>query len=183
MSETDRQTSPAQAPGGEPAEDPVELADAPPEGAVEPGGADADLVRERDEYLELAKRTRADFENYRKRAAREATEAERRGRSGLAKALVPSLDSLELALASAEAAPEGLAQGVELVYRELREALARVGVEAYDPTGESFDPAWHEAVATLPADGAQPGTVVETLAKGYRLGDQVLRAAKVVVGE
>ncbi len=84
---------------------------------------------------------------------------------------------------SAEAAPEGLAHGVELVYRELREALAHAGVEAYDPTGEGFDPAWHEAVTTRPADGAEPGTVVETLAQGYRLDDQVLRAAKVVVGE
>ncbi|MEO8092372.1 MAG: nucleotide exchange factor GrpE [bacterium] len=139
--------------------------------------------RERDEYLELARRARADFDNYRKRAARDAAEAERRGRSVLAKALLPSLDNLERALNSAEAAAEGLTQGVELVYRELREALARAGVEAYDPAGESFDPAWHEAVTTRAADGAQPGTVVETLAKGYRLDDQVLRAAKVVVGE
>ena len=130
-----------------------------------------------------ARRARADFDNYRKRAAREASEAERRGRSGLAKALLPSLDNLELAMESAEAAPEGLAHGVELVFRELREALAHAGVEAYDPTGESFDPAWHDAVTTRSDDGAEPGTVVETLAKGYRLDDQVLRAAKVVVGE
>ena len=74
-------------------------------------------------------------------------------------------------------------QGVELVHRELSEALAKAGVEAYDPAGEAFDAAWHEAVATRPADGSEPGTVVETLAKGYRIDDQVLRAAKVVVGE
>jgi molecular chaperone GrpE len=142
-----------------------------------------DTKRERDEYLELAQRARADFENYRKRAAREATDAERRGRSSLAKALVPSLDNLERALGSAEGAGEGLVQGVELVYRELSEALAKAGVEAYDPSGEAFDAALHEAVATRPADGSEPGTVVETLAKGYRIDDQVLRAAKVVVGE
>jgi len=147
-----------------------------------------DTKRERDEYLELAKRARADFENYRKRAAREATDAEQRGRSKLAGDLVPTLDNLERALQAAgvtaeDAAPEGLERGVALVYRELRDALARAGVEAYDPAGERFDPAWHEAIATQPGDGAEPGTILETLDKGYRLGDQVLRAAKVVVSE
>ncbi len=143
----------------------------------------ADTKRERDEYLELAQRARADFENYRKRAAREATEAERRGRIAVARELVPALDNLERAVASARSAPDALAEGIELVLRELRGGLERSGVEAYDPAGESFDPAWHEAVATRPSEGAEPGTVVETLDKGYRLDGQVLRAAKVIVGE
>lgn len=160
-----------------------------------------DTKRERDEYLELAQRARADFENYRKRAARDATEAERRGRVAVARELVPALDNLERALRSvgidpdaqngdAAAAPteevserDALARGVELVYRDLRGGLARSGVEAYDPAGERFDPALHEAVATRPADGAQAGTVIETLDKGYRLDGHLLRAAKVVVGE
>ena len=159
-------------------------------------------MRERDEYLELARRARADFENYRKRAVRDAADAERRGRSELARSLLPSLDNLERALRSAGIDPDGgpvggdgeppseevsaqqaLAHGVGLVHRELQEALTRAGVEAYDPSGEAFDPSWHEAVATRPADGAAPGTIVETVEKGYRLGEQVLRAAKVVVGE
>jgi molecular chaperone GrpE len=160
--------------------------------------------RERDEYLGLAKRARADFENYRKRAAREASDAERRGRIAVARDLVPALDNLERALLSAGIDPgladggaaaarqspteevsgrDALARGVELVYRELRDALARAGVESYDPVGEAFDPAWHEAVATRPADGATAGTVIETLDKGYRLDGQVLRAAKVIVAE
>jgi molecular chaperone GrpE len=161
-----------------------------------------DTKRERDEYLELARRARADFENYRKRAAGEAADAERRGRSDLAKSLIPSLDNLERALRAAGIDPDAaatsgdgepvseevsaqqaLAHGVGLVHRELREALTRAGVEAYDPAGQAFDPSWHEAVATRPADGAAPGTVLETLEKGYRLDDRVLRAAKVVVGE
>ena len=160
-----------------------------------------DTKRERDEYLELARRARADFENYRKRAARDAEDAERRGRSTLARSLVPSLDNLERALRSAgidpdagAAGPAGeapseevsaqqaLAQGVALVHRELAEALSRAGVEPYDPAGDAFDPAWHEAVATRPADG-KAGTILETIEKGYRLDGQVLRAAKVVVGE
>jgi molecular chaperone GrpE len=156
----------------------------------------AETKRERDEYLELARRARADFENYRKRAARDATEAERRGRSSLARELVPALDNLERALRAAgvdpDANPEdaaddgnggGLSHGVGLVLRDLRATLERAGVESYDPTGERFDPSWHEALATRPADGAEPGIVLETVEKGYRLDGNVLRAARVIVSE
>ncbi len=81
-------------------------------------------------------------------------------------------------------AREALARGVALVYGELRGALERAGVESYDPTGEKFDPAMSEALATRATeDGVEPGTVVETLEKGYRLDGQVLRAARVVVSE
>ena len=161
----------------------------------------ADTKRERDEYLELAQRARADFENYRKRAAADVSAAERRGRAALAKDLVPSLDNLERALRSAGielgsnppatdgpaseevSAREALARGVELVYRELSGALERSGVESYDPAGEPFDPAVHEAVATRAAEGTDQGTVLETVDKGYRLDGQVLRAARVIVAE
>jgi len=146
--------------------------------------------RQRDEYLELAQRTKADFENYRKRAARDAAEAELRGRSALARELVPVLDNLERALLAAGVDPQGtdadgeaLAQGVLLVYRDLRSTVERAGVETYDPAGERFDPQWHEALSTRPGDGADPGTVVETVEKGYRLGDQILRPARVIVSE
>jgi molecular chaperone GrpE len=157
----------------------------------------AETKRERDEYLELARRARADFENYRKRAAREAAEAERRGRSALARELVPVLDNLERALRAAGIDPDsepaegeegggnggGLSHGVRLVFRELRATLERAGVEAYDPTGEKFDPSWHEALATRAADGAEAGTILETVEKGYRLDGNVLRAARVIVSE
>jgi molecular chaperone GrpE len=153
--------------------------------------------KERDEYLELARRTKADFENYRRRAARDAEEAERRGRSGLVRDLVPVLDNLERALSSAGIDPDapdagedessgdggGLAHGVLLVYRDLRRSLERAGVEAYDPAGERFDPSWHEALATRPEEGTESGIVVETVEKGYRLDGQVIRAARVIVSE
>jgi len=150
--------------------------------------------RERDEYLELARRTKADFENYRRRMAAEAEAAALRGKSELAGSLVGVIDNLERALAAAEidaaaarggeAGAEGpLEQGVVLTYRELSEVLARAGVEPYDPAGERFDPAWHEALQTRAADGIEPGTVVEVLQKGYRLDGQVIRAARVVVSE
>lgn len=150
-----------------------------------------DLKRERDQYLDLAQRARADFENYRKRAARDSQEAERRGKAGLARELVPVLDNLERALRAAGIDPDvddpaeedggGLAHGVRLVFRDLRSTLERAGVETYDPLGKRFDPAWHEALASRVEEGAEPGIVLETVEKGYRLDGQVLRAARVIV--
>jgi molecular chaperone GrpE len=149
-----------------------------------------EIQRERDEYLELAQRTKADFENYRKRVAGEATSAQHRGKAELAAELVPVLDNLERALLSAGIDPVGelpvdgaLEQGIVLTYRDLRETLERAGVEAYDPSGEKFDPELHEAISTRPADDAEPGTVVDVAQKGYRIDGQVIRAARVVVGE
>jgi molecular chaperone GrpE len=142
----------------------------------------ADVTRERDEYLDLAKRTKADFENYRKRAAKEAQEAERRGKASLARQLVPVLDNLERALLAADEESE-LARGVALVRDELEETLKRAGIEAYDPLGERFDPSWHEALSTQAAAGTESGIVLETLERGYRLDGQVLRPARVVVSE
>ena len=159
-----------------------------------------DVKRERDEYLELAQRAKADFENYRKRASRDSAEAEKRGKAGLARDLVPSIDNLERALRSTGIGPAGeatadavseevsaqeaLARGVQLVHSELQAALARAGVESFDPTGEKFDPSVHEAISTHPGDdGVEAGTVVETLERGYRLDSQVLRPARVIVSE
>jgi molecular chaperone GrpE len=152
-----------------------------------------DTQRERDEYLELAKRTRADFENYRRRAAEEVREAERRGKTSLARELIPSLDNLERALRGIDPDSDddgegngdggGLAHGVRLVYREIRSTLERAGVETYDPTGERFDPRWHEALATRAQEGSEAGVVLETVEKGYRLDGQVLRPARVVVSQ
>jgi len=141
--------------------------------------------RERDEYLELAQRTRADFDNYRKRVAKEAAAAVERGQAEFARGLVPVLDNLERALkaASEEPGADALKKGVTLVRDELRAALERAGVEAYDPKGEPFDPSWHEAISTQPAEGKPAGTVLETLDRGYRLDGQVLRPARVVVSE
>src|SRR6188472_3985272 len=105
----------------------------------------ADTQRERDEYLDLAKRTKADFENFRKRMVAETAAAGARGKADLIREVVPVLDDLERALEAAGLDPEGdspdgLAHGVLLVFRSLREALTRNGVEAVDPKGEKFDP-------------------------------------------
>jgi molecular chaperone GrpE len=137
-----------------------------------------------DEYLELAQRTRADFENYRKRAAREAAAAQERGVVKLVKELLPAVDNLDRALeavtSNGESADE-LVSGIKLVHAEVIAALNRAGVELYSPGGERFDPTRHEAVAQHPVEGAEPGTVVEVYQRGCRLGDSVIRPARVLV--
>jgi molecular chaperone GrpE len=145
----------------------------------------SEAKRERDEYLELAQRTKADFENYRKRVTKETSEALARGKADLARQLLPALDNLERALAAGQdqLAHEALVKGVAMVRDELHGRLESAGVEAFDPTGEKFDPQLHEALSTRPDQGAEPGVVLETVEKGYRLNGQVLRAAKVVVSQ
>jgi len=151
-----------------------------------PGVADDDdpaakLERERDEYLDLAKRAQADFENYRKRAVKEAVAAGQRAKSGLVRELLPVVDNLERALASAEDGEKHLAEGVRLVHSELIAVLERNGVEQFDPKGEAFDPSYHEALSTRSEDGAGPGVVLDVVEKGYRSNGTVLRPARVVV--
>jgi len=148
-----------------------------------------------DEYLELAQRTRADFENYRKRAAREAAAAQERGIAKLAKELLPAVDNLDRALEAAQsagardggqAAAQGngtstLASGIKLVHDDVIAALARAGIERFSPEGERFDPQQHEAIAQYPVEGQESGTVIEVYQRGYRLGEVVIRPARVVV--
>jgi molecular chaperone GrpE len=161
------------------------------EGTVEEDGAgqpeapaESDLdkaVRERGEYLALAQRTQADFENFRKRATRDTAAAGERARSGVVKELLPVVDNLERALASAGSEEAHLADGVRLVHSELLGVLGRNGVEQYDPTGQKFDPAEHEALTVRPQEGTAAGVVLDVVEKGYRAGEAVLRPARVVV--
>ncbi|HEX6205307.1 MAG TPA: nucleotide exchange factor GrpE [Solirubrobacterales bacterium] len=140
----------------------------------------ADAQKEKEEYLELARRTKADFENFRKRVAADLEAAQVRGKVAVAREVIDAVDNLERAL---EAAGEGesLAAGVEMVLGGLRETLGRNGVEVVDPKGEKFDPTRHEALSTQPVEDAESGTVVEVLQKGYVLGEQLVRPARVVV--
>jgi molecular chaperone GrpE len=181
---------------------PTASADAPSEDEDHERKLERDLeqltakAEKADEYLELAQRTRADFENYRKRAAREAAVAQERGITKLAKELLPAVDNLDRAVeAAAQANVSGdgqaaatqdngtatLVSGIRLVYEDVIAALARAGIERFSPEGERFDPQLHEAVAQVPVEGAESGTVVEVYQRGYRLGDVVIRPARVVV--
>ena len=141
----------------------------------------ADAHKEKEEYLELARRTKADFENFRKRAAQQAQEAQLRGKIDVAREVIDAVDNLERALEAADGDGHALRDGVEMVLGGLRETLKRNGVEPVDPKGEKFDPTLHEALSTQPVEGAESGVVVEVLQKGYALGDQLVRPARVVV--
>ena len=143
----------------------------------------AALTAERDEYLELAQRVQADFENYRKRAAREQERLIAHAHERLVRELLPILDDLERTLEAAERHEEAkLVEGVKLVEQSLRRALAKEGLAEIDAEG-AFDPHVHEALLTKPGNDAEPGTVLEVVQRGYRVGDRVVRPAKVIVAE
>jgi molecular chaperone GrpE len=154
-----------------------------PSGEEDPANEEERIVEQPEEsgedYLALAQRIQADFENYRKRAAREAAAAGERAKSGLVRELLPIVDNLERALASAEEGEQHLAEGVRLVHSELIAVLERNGIEQFDPSGEKFDPAEHEALSVR--DEGESGLVVDVVEKGYRSNGTILRPARVVV--
>jgi len=161
-------------------------AEATPEDAIEEDLEEITArAKKADEYLALAQRTKADFENYRKRAARETAAAQERGVAKLAKELLPAVDNLDRALEAAQHDGDNgastLVSGIKLVHADVLSALSRAGIERFEPTGEQFDPQRHEAIAQQPVEGAQSGTIVEVYQRGYRLGDFVIRPARVVV--
>ena len=147
---------------------------------AEPEEQLAALEAERDEYLNDLKRVAAEFENYRKRVTRDQASLVARAHERLVKELLPVLDDLERALAAAEEHEEAkLEEGVQLVHRELKAALDREGLAEIETDGV-FDPHVHEALLSQPSE-AEEGSVLEVLQKGYKLGDRVLRPARVVV--
>jgi len=153
-------------------------ADAPP--ASEAKQAEEAVQDDAAKFLALAQRTQADFENYRKRMARENAAAVDRGVGKLAKELLPALDHLELALKASEG-HEDVVKGFALVRDEIVNALGRVGIQPFAPQGEPFDPNEHEAMASQPSEDAESGTVLEVYQQGYRINGAVLRPARVVV--
>ena len=140
------------------------------------------LEKERDEYLNDLRRVAADFDNYRKRTARDQESLVARAHERLVKELLPVLDDLERALeAAAEHEEARLEEGVRLVHRELRDALAKEGLVEIE-TNSRFDPHVHEALLSQPSE-QDDGAILEVIQKGYRLGDRVLRPARVVISE
>jgi molecular chaperone GrpE len=140
------------------------------------------LEKERDERIDDLKRVAADFDNYRKRVARDQQSLAARAHERLVKELLPVLDDLERALYAAEEHEEAkLEEGVRLVHRELQGALAKEGLEEIETNGY-FDPHVHEALLSQPSEH-EDGAILEVLQKGYRLGDRVLRPARVVVSQ
>ena len=182
---------PKVAPGTDPSE----------EGSVPRASPDvAELEQERDDYLDALQRLKAEFDNFRKRTAREHEAMSARANEALLRELLPILDDLERALGAAEEhsarsdsgqSPEArtrtpgeakLEEGVRLVQRALADTARKHGLEEIETNG-AFDPHVHEALLAQPAEDAESGAVLQVLQKGYRLGDRVLRPARVVVAE
>lgn len=169
----------------------------PPPASPEAGGGDvaeeavleedldelAAALAARDEYKDLALRAKADFENYRKRADKRVAETRGVAVAGVIRELLPVVDNLDRAVDAAAGGSDGesFAEGVRLVHADLHGVLERLGLTALDPTGEQFDPNFHEAISQAPAEGQAPGTILEVVQKGFQLGDVVVRPARVVV--
>lgn len=135
---------------------------------------------------DLYLRSRADLDNYRKRAQREREDVVRFGQENLLRELLPVIDNLERAVSHARDETkegESLLAGVELTLTQLRKTLERAGVQAFNATGEPFDPSRHEAMGQLESADQKPNTVVQELQKGYLLNDRLLRPALVMVAK
>ena len=141
----------------------------------------AEVERERDDHLDHLKRVAAEFDNYRKRVARDQQSLAARAHERLVKELLPVLDDLERALQACDSERESVEDGVRLVHRELEKTLAKEGLAEIETNGH-FNPHVHEALLSQPS-AQEEGAILEVLQKGYRLGDRVLRPARVVVSQ
>jgi molecular chaperone GrpE len=141
--------------------------------------------QQRDEFRDLARQTRADFENYQKRAQRDLAVERRFAQMPLAGDLLPALDNLERAIAAASQGGDSgsLVQGVKMVQSQLLDVLRRHGVTRTEAQGQPFDPNLHQAVMQQPTADYPPNTVVQVLEPGYQFHDRVLRPARVIVSK
>lgn len=145
------------------------------------------LAAKAQEHYDQLLRTTADFENFKKRVARERQEAVRYANEALLQKLIPILDNFDMAISAAASAKEGPAQslqtGVNMILSQMRNALTEAGLEEIDATGKAFDPNFHEAVSQQETDEAPEGRVIQQLRRGYKLRDRLLRPATVVVSK
>lgn len=178
----------------------VELEKQPEPGGAEPlvpveagtvTGEQLEGLKERaakaDENWERLLRTTADFDNYKKRAAREKQEAVKFANESLLQKLVPALDTFDMALAAAQnsgtEAAQSLQTGIAMVFQQLKSALAEAGLEEVDAAGKPFDPNLHEAVSQQETADVPEGQVLQQLRKGYKLRERLLRPATVIVAK
>ena len=136
-----------------------------------------------DQFQDQFLRAKAEVENVRRRGQEDVAKAYKFAIESFAEALVPVADSLEKALQSDDAAPDAMRQGVELTLKQLLAAFAKGNLKEIDPAGQKFDPHFHQAIATVPAEGVPPNHVVSVLQKGWTIADRVLRPALVTVAQ
>jgi len=145
----------------------------------------AELARQRDEFYDRLLRTTAEFDNYRKRTDRERQQFAEAAAADLIKDLLPMVDDLERAMKAdaGGADTDSVRRGVELIHKQLLETLRKRGVTPIESLGADFDPHFHQAVLYEPAVGRRDGEVIEEFARGYTLGDRLLRPAMVKVAK
>lgn len=142
------------------------------------------LQQERDDLQDRLLRSAAEFDNYRKRTDRERRELSDAVAADLIRDLLPVIDDMERALAaSSPTGDPALRSGVELIHRQLLDAIRRRGAEPLNVVGETFDPSWHEALASEPAGDRRDGEIVEEIRRGYRMGSRLIRPALVKVAK
>ena len=146
------------------------------------GGELDKLKAERDSLLDRLARAQAEFENARRRASKEQQDFRDYAAADTIKPLLPVLDSFERAL-QVKSEPADFRSGVELIYKQLQDALAKVGVKAIPAKGEQFDPHVHEAIEMVETSDAADHEVIEELQRGYRIKDRLLRPAMVKVAK
>lgn len=156
--------------------------------AAAPGIAETyeKALAEKQELYDRLLRKQAELDNFRKRTQREKEDLRQHAAEDLIRSLLPTLDGFERALHHRDATvPDAFYQGLELIYRELREVLGRAGLAAIDTAGQIFDPHLHQAVETVQAPGRREHEIVEELQRGYKLRNKLLRPAivKVAVGD
>ena len=155
-----------------------------PRGAVAAADSELEKVRaERNDLFDRLARLQAEFDNYRKRAAKENADFRDFAVSDAARALLPVIDSFTLALKNAAAKPEDLRKGVELIFKQLQDVLQKLNVERIPAQGEPFDPRVHEAIEMVESDAAPDHHVLEELQPGYRIKGRLLRPAMVRVAK
>jgi molecular chaperone GrpE len=169
--------------GSEAATDTDEVRPATEAAASEKTAATSDAERRRDEYYDLLLRTRAEFDNYRKRVERERQDLASAAAADLLRDLLPLVDDFERALSVEADSSDAYRKGVELIHQKLVDLLARRGVRPIEAVGADFDPHVHQAVMHEPVEGRREGEVVEELRRGYKLGDRLLRPAMVKVAK
>ncbi len=188
MSKPGDHDQPGEPAGGESNESATGVPEAAHEGAE--AGDERDLqaeleeaLREKDQFRALLQRTQADFVNFRKRAETQQDEARSAARRALISRFLEVMDSLEAALKedAISGVDERWVEGVRAIRRSFESVLASEGVEAFESIGERFDPRMHEAVTRMPAVGLEPDTVIDVVRTGYKINDEVLRPAMVVV--
>jgi molecular chaperone GrpE len=182
----ENQTSENELPAADPADgfDEKSVSGSDPQGSAAVAGGELEKLRtERNDLFERLARLQAEFDNYRKRAAKENAEYRDYAVSDAARALLPVVDSFTLALKNAAAKPEDLRKGVELIFKQLQDVLQKLNIERVPAQGEPFDPRVHEAIEMVETDAAPDHHVLEELQPGYRIKGRLLRPAMVRVAK